>query len=271
MQCQVCNKEFKNLNGLSAHITKSHKNISQQEYYDLYIRPQNYKNICPTCGKHTEFISIGYGYKTHCSRVCSNKDLSIIQQRHETINTLYGGHALCFKETQDKCKQTTLQRYGVMNAYQIDNIKEKAHSSEAIEKLYTTMKKHKSFKTSKQEDRCYEILTQSFSEVERNYKSYQYPFRCDFYIRQLDCYIECNFHWTHGNHWFNKNDLNDQLKYNDWLQKSKYFQNALYTWTVRDVEKRQRAKEQNLNYVVLWSMNEFYDWVNDNFPIRQDF
>ena len=150
MECKICHKDFKNLNGLSVHITKTHKYISQQEYYDKYLRPENYKNICPTCGKLTEFISIGYGYKTHCNRFCSNKDLSIIQQRHDTINTLYGGHALCFKETQDKCKQTTLQRYGVNNAYQINSIKEKAHSTQAVEKHYQTMKQNKTFKTSKQ-------------------------------------------------------------------------------------------------------------------------
>lgn len=271
MECKICHKDFKNLNGLSAHITKTHKYISQQEYYDKYLRPENYKNICPTCGKLTEFISIGYGYKTHCNRFCSNKDLSIIQQRHDTINTLYGGHALCFKETQDKCKQTTLQRYGVNNAYQINSIKEKAHSTQAVEKHYQTMKQNKTFKTSKQEDKCYELLTQIFSQVERNYKSTQYPFRCDFYISQIDCYVECNFHQTHGSHWYNENNAQDKLTYNKWLNKSKYFQNALITWTIRDIEKRMCAKNNNLNYVVLWSINEFYNWSNDGFPIRHDF
>ena len=48
MECKICHKDFKNLNGLSAHITKTHKYISQQEYYDKYLRPENYKNICPT-------------------------------------------------------------------------------------------------------------------------------------------------------------------------------------------------------------------------------
>ena len=36
-------------------------------------------------------------------------------------------------------------------------------------------------------------------DIIRQYKSDLYPFACDFYIPSLDLYIECNYHWTHGN------------------------------------------------------------------------
>ena len=77
-QCKICNKCFKNLNALSSHVTKSHKDITQQFYYDTYIALQPTSRICPTCGQHTSFMSIGYGYKTHCSRLCSNTDANIV-------------------------------------------------------------------------------------------------------------------------------------------------------------------------------------------------
>ena len=51
IKCKLCNRELKNLNALSAYVTKSHKDITQQYYYDTFIRPIGHKNICPTCGK----------------------------------------------------------------------------------------------------------------------------------------------------------------------------------------------------------------------------
>lgn len=219
MKCEICKKEFKNLNGLSAHITKIHKNISQQKYYDTYLRSKDFKNICPTCGKPTDFISIGHGYKTHCNRLCSNSDPTLVTTRHETINKIYGGHALCFKETQEKCKESLFRKYGVNNSYNIPQVKENAHSKEALEKHTNTLRKNKTFKTSKQEDKCYELLS-NFFFIERNYYCTRYPFKCDFYIPALDVFIECNFHWTHGGHWFDSASIEDQLLLSNWINSS---------------------------------------------------
>jgi hypothetical protein len=36
----------------------------------------------------------------------------------------------------------------------------------------------------------------------------------DIYIKSLDIFIECNFHWTHGGHWFNYNDEQDIKRLN---------------------------------------------------------
>lgn len=54
--------------------------------------------------------------------------------------------------------------------------------------------------------------------VKRQYKSELYPFACDFYIQNLDLYIECNFHWTHGGHKFDKNNENDIKQLNEFLE-----------------------------------------------------
>ena len=263
LECKLCKCLFKNLNGLSAHITKKHKDVSQQEYYDTYI-DQSKNHICPTCGKPTKFLSIGYGYKTHCNKICANKDNQIITQRHTTLDNTYG-HPFSRPEVLAKCRKTIETRYGVSNSFCLPIAKENAHSKKALAKHYNTMKKNKTFKVSKQEDKVYSKLVDIFGEndVERNYYSEKYPFRCDFYIKSLDLYIECNFHWTHGGIPYDgrKSICRKQLAM--WKEKaktSKYYKNAIHTWTIRDVNKYKCAKKNKLNYIVLWKLEDTLTW-----------
>lgn len=88
----------------------------------------------------------------------------------------------------------------------------------------------------------------------RQYKSSQYPFACDFYLTDYDTYIEIQGLWTHGGHPFDKNNQNDIDKLNFWKsKKSEYYKDAIKTWTIRDVQKRNIAKNNNLNYYEFFS------------------
>lgn len=72
-------------------------------------------------------------------------------------------------------------------------------------------------------------------------------------------YIECNFSWTHGGHFFNSSSKEDNAVLDYWRSKnSKYYDNAMYTWTVRDVAKRECAKRNHLNYVVFWTIDSMH-------------
>ena len=91
---------------------------------------------------------------------------------------------------------------------------------------------------------------------------------CDLYIVDLDLYIELNFHWSHGNKPYIENDIEceDQLK--KWKEKSlnsKFYMNAIETWTFRDPLKRKTAKDNNLNWIEFFNMNEFEKWFEDLF------
>lgn len=265
LECKLCGSLFKNLNVLSAHITKKHKDISQKHYYDTYIN-NNTNHICPTCGKSTKFLSIGYGYKTHCNKTCANKDNQIIEQRHTTLTNTYG-HPFSRPEILEKCKNTLQEKYGVSNPYCLPKVKENAHNEKSLHKHYITMKKNKTFKVSKQEDIVYNKLISIFGkqDIDRNYKSIKYPFMCDFYIKSLDLYVECNFHWTHGNMKYDgRKSLCKQQLYvwKEKAKKSKYFENAIYTWTIRDINKYKYAKKNKLNYIVFWTLQ---DALNHNF------
>ena len=139
-------------------------------------------------------------------------------------------------------------------------------SDEMQKHRYSIMSKNNTFNTSKEEDEVYEFLSQ-YIDVTRQFNgSSKYPFCCDFYIEDLDMFIECNFHWTHGGHPFDPSSIKDQVKLEQWKAKqTKYYNNAIKTWTKMDVEKRNKAKEENLNYKEFWSLKELKEFFIDYF------
>ncbi|MBR6908024.1 hypothetical protein IKN40_06120, partial [bacterium] len=162
----------------------------------------------------------------------------------------------------DDCKQMTIEKFGTDNYRKTDKCKNKVseyikkHNKEIQEKMNITKLKNNSFNKSKDEDESYLLLKNIFNNVLRQYKSIKYPYNCDFYIPKIDLYIECNYHWTHGGHAYegNENDLN---LINIWKQKNtKYYDKAIICWSKRDVKKRNIAKENNLNWIEFWNIDE---------------
>lgn len=144
------------------------------------------------------------------------------------------------------------------------NQKTQEQKQQYIEKMLSTKKLKGNLNTSKQEDIAFCTLQQIFNNVQRQYSSCLYPFCCDFYIPHNDLYIELNYCWTHGGHFFDKNNEQDILKLQSWQQKaqsSKFYENAITTWTIRDVNKLECAKKNNLNYLCFFSPLEFNDWI----------
>lgn len=169
-------------------------------------------------------------------------------------------------EVKQKIKNTCLEKYGTTTWSQSSEGKKKLSnilsSPEIKQKIINTKTKNNSFHISNAEYKSYILLENKFSNVIRQYKSKEYPFMCDFYIPSLDLYIECNYHWTHGRHPFNENDKNDIEVLNKWKAKNtKYYFGAIYTWTIRDINKRNIAKQNNLNYLEFWNINELIEWI----------
>lgn len=91
--------------------------------------------------------------------------------------------------------------------------------------------------------------------IYRQYKCDRYPFYCDFYIVEDDLFIELNAHWSHGGKPFDANDPECIDKLELWKEKaktSKFYEVAIETWTIRDVQKQMIAKQNNLNYKVIY-------------------
>lgn len=168
------------------------------------------------------------------------------------------------EEFKEKSKITCIERYGVDNYRKTKENIEKSHSADSINKCIITKRNNNSFNISKTENETYNILINFFGKdnVITQYKSKEYPFCCDFYIKTISLYIECNYHWTHGFHPFDVNNKNDVKKLNLWKSKqTKYYINAINTWTIRDVNKRNIAKKNNLNYIEFFSIDEFKKFI----------
>ena len=211
---------------------------------------------------------IKYGVKHNWS----SKDSQL--NGRKTRQLLYGNENYTNRE---KAKRTWLKIYGVdsyRKSQQFKNLfKNKEWLSKNIQKIYNTKKKNNSFNKSIQEDQVYNYLLQKFNkdDIERQYKSELYPFACDFYIKSLDLYIECNFHWTHcplnNKHMKPFKYSIEDMKMIEKLKNknSKYCNIALYVWTKLDPLKLQTFKKNKLNYKIFYNIEQFLNWYRKLF------
>ena len=183
-----------------------------------------------------------------------NKEIN--KKWHNTCYKNFGTYSpLASKEIYAKTEETTYNKYGVTCIFKTEENKEKLLSEKTKKKRYETLKRNHTFNTSKIEESIYKELIKIYeeSDVFREYnKDIRYPYRCDFYIKSLDLFIEVQGYYTHGKHPYNPNCIEDQIllqKYKD-----KYGKNsqAVTIWTIKDVEKRNKAKENKLRYLEIF-------------------
>lgn len=264
VECKICNKKFCSFRALSNHIKLEHK-LTSAKYYLEYIDSNHF---CDVCGKPTNFHNLALGFYKHCSRECINKSKLHIESVAKTKQNRYGdpsynnpnkiSEVLCSRSEEDKnfsvskVKSTKLERYGDSN---YNNMK----------KRNSTMIKNNTYKTSKLEDRCYDLLCTKFNVIERNYfDENRYPFACDFYILEIDTFIEIHNHWCHNNHLFS-NSEEDNYILNIWKEKSKksdFYKRAIKVWTIEDIARYNTAIKNNLNYLIFYTEEEFLNWFD---------
>lgn len=215
--------------------------------YNIEKRP-----VCPHCNSPVSFVGKRKCmYCDFCSNSCRSSEINVKFWREAIKDYRFG------QEQVVKREKTCMERYGVKNTLQLKSVKEK---------IYKAKQNNKTFKKSKQEDETYFKLISLFgiSDIKRQYKSEQYPFACDFYVKSLDLYIECNYHWTHGTHPFDINNKEDKIEYEKLLNGNvKKYSSTLDVWCNRDVNKLEYAKKNNLNYLMFYSPKEFNDWYYD--------
>lgn len=80
-ECLLCNEIFKNIIGLSTHITRFHK-ITSKKYYDKFLKTNN---TCNLCKKQTKYISFSKGYRKFCTTNCYGRSLKnrIFSEEHK--------------------------------------------------------------------------------------------------------------------------------------------------------------------------------------------
>lgn len=113
-------------------------------------------------------------------------------------------------------------------------------------------------KDSKAELEYYNYLLTLYDEedIEKQYfDKERYPFKCDFYIKSEDLFIEVHGNWTHGKMPYIKDNEYCKKQLAEWQEKAKnsnYYKNAIYTWTDLDVRKLETMKQNNLNYEIIY-------------------
>ena len=172
------------------------------------------------------------------------------------------------KFIKEKIKETCLIKYGVDTPLKLPITIKNGHSEKTINRVIDTKRKNHTFNSSKPEEELYLYIKEKFPSVKRQYnKDKRYPWCSDFYIPELDCFIELNGTWTHGKHPFNENSKEDISILNIWKEKYNngehpYYNNAIKTWTINDVKKRNKAKEENLNFHEFWNIKEAKEFID---------
>jgi hypothetical protein len=214
---------------------------------DNYFKTQEFKEK----SKQTCLERYGVEYSSQ------NKD---IQQKVKQTNIeRYGTYCSAKNEqVKQKIKDTCMQKYGYDNPSKVPQI---------IDKIECTKSRNHSHNKSQDEDIIYNLLCSKFDIVQRNIRNELYPFKIDFYIPQLDLYIEYQGIWVHGKQPFDPRDEQHIQILNKWKQKainSQFYKNAINIWTVTDPLKRQTAKENNLNWIEFFTLEEFIEWFKNN-------
>ena len=245
-------------------------NVAQSQY-----SKDKYKNTClnkykvdnawkdkGVQKKRNKTIKDKYGV----NNISQNEEIK--RKKIETFINNYGYESpLQCPDVMDKIKKSNLGKYGFANPMQVKQFILKAHE---------TKKLNGSYGKSRDEDKIFKLLQQKFNPIERQYYSQLYPYHCDFYIPQLDLYIEYQGFVSHGGHPFNPNnqvDINrleymwnkvyDSTKLNkDGSIKFSAYLNFIHTWTVTDPMKRQYVKENNLNWIEFFTLQDFINWYN---------
>lgn len=238
---------------------------------------------------------------------------SRVSKLTETQIDLYGGVGLAGEQAKDKALQTNIKTRGVSNPMHDPKVKkslrvtnqakyggpspfsspeirrkaEKVRLVNVLDAMVTWKKdgliNNRIFKGAPSEMIVFYELVQRFGKDDVYYQygkhpyDKRYPYNCDFYIKSLDLFIEINAHYSHGGHWYDDGNHDDRLRVKHLVSSGKKRNvSAIDVWTRTDVEKRAKAKQEGLNYLVFWDSSihrenkkvvpnlfDFYEWLYD--------
>lgn len=258
------------------HVDKIQQHVRESLYkkygaYDVMHIPHILQKI-----KDTNLKKFGVEFPL---QQLKKENCEIYQKISQTYINKFGVDSpLKNKEVREKIKQTNIQKYGVDNPLKNKEIREKIKQTNIQKYGVDNPLKNKEIWKKSQDNRQissksklennflnYLKLKYESDDIITQYKSKEYPYYCDFYIKSINLYIEIQGHWTHNDHPFDINNLNDQQIMNIWRTKSlsdKYYKNALNTWTIKDVEKRNTAIQNNLNYLEIFGKTDLNKYID---------
>ena len=184
-----------------------------------------------------------------------NKFQSKIDKYKQTCLEKYGtDNYFGSKENREHIKEIVMEKYGVDNVIKLASVQDK---------IAETKKKNGTATKSKIEDKVYKILVSMFGkkDVKTQYRSDRYKnplngykFKCDFYIRSKDLFIEIQGSNAHGYEPYSTLDINDRSLYNIKMDRRPSISPRNFAYM--DILKRSVAIHNKLNYIEIFYKRE---------------
>lgn len=122
--------------------------------------------------------------------------------RQKSLNTLlkrYGvSNPLQHEPFKLQTQTTLLAKHGVTNAFHIPENVKRYDRELMMQKSIATMKRNKTFHSSRAEEKLNTLLCQQFQHVERQVRIPNTRWNIDFYVRDIDTYIQVDGVYWHG-------------------------------------------------------------------------
>lgn len=291
--CEICGKEFKTKNSKRKTCSSSCRgkynwqnpdyakkilNYLEEMKNDEEIQEKRKKNLREAASREDVKAKLKWQHENNPNMGMSGKKHS--KETCKKLSESHTGKKVIFSEEHKRklseaAKGKKKSQKAIQNMIKASHRRTKEEIKKIQEKIYNTKKERGSFtgkaniifegieyKCSVAEKRIFMLLTNIFYTIPQ-YKSEKYPFNCDFYIPEIDTYIEYQGFWSHGKHPYDstsEKDLNIIKKWQKQVDNHPAYKNAINVWTVQDVTKRNWAKENNLNWLEFFDMKQFMAW-----------
>jgi hypothetical protein len=131
IKCGICGLECKQYKSLGNHIKRKH-NMNTEEYYNIYLNNDMNKMYCSVCGIKVSFYGLKNGYPDKCMS-CDRKDKTKYEKMKQTLINRYGVENISqINNVKQKKEETYINKYSVKNISQLEEIKEKKKKSKNI-------------------------------------------------------------------------------------------------------------------------------------------
>lgn len=237
-----------------------------------YYKTHTCKEVCEKFGFHSRYLyrilhylDIDVGSSSRYSYIMSNYVCT--EERNKKVSESNKGRKFS-EETLKKISESNKKSYKyhiTPTSWKKGNIPwnkgkkgVQKHTENQDIKYRESMIKNGWFRHSKDEEALYKELVDKYGKdnvIRQYYDKDRYPFSCDFYIPSEDLFIELNRFWHHGSHPFDKTSKDDIDLLEEWKSKASdnnQYAEAIKTWTIRDVKKIETARQNNLNYQLIY-------------------
>jgi very-short-patch-repair endonuclease len=143
-------------------------------------------------------------------------------------------------EVRKNFRESMVRNHGVDNPLKLKKARDACNNDESWKKRRETMRRNRSWTTSKPEDKLYEILIKKYSEVHRQVPVDRWTL--DFYIPEIETYINLN-----GTYWHGKGKTEQEL-----LESASRRDKVILSTMRRDAEREEWFKKNNQNFIVIW-------------------